>query len=593
MSLLSILSKKRNITLGEKNPETSFYNSAGGILKLSIRSQTHSGITLEIETNSQHPIVWEVSCDDNHHHVLDLVLKSFDLKRIPSKGKLESHVKDLIEFVESAKLFNYCYNCGEILDLPGEGFGPCDEESCIGLCNCLLLDNYVTKEYQRYQNSPKVIVVDFVIETAYRACASTRREIIYDPKPTYLVDKGTRGSTSFWQLIDDFRHKWSLKNLLKEIKKADTDAELYQSIGDVAYAFVKFSLKSNKTLIYQANIFNSKDIYETCPKESDANLMAEQLQDLIQFSVKHTHQEEDKFKKAKETCYLYHGSSAENWYSIMRNGLKVGSKSKYFKNGAAYGYGIYLSNTISLSIGYSAGDKIIVAVYEVIGTPKEFKKTTNIFVVPDDKKVLLKYLMVFPYSQRYGHLGGGLTEVLNKKFAGGLKSDQAAKKHQFKNKRMKRLMGEFRKMSSENPDDLGFRFDIEDDANFNVWKVYIKDFEGNENIHKDMTDLGIKEVELEFNFPENYPFEPPFVRVVSPRFNFRTGHVTMGGSICMELLTNQGWDPTTAISTVVTYVKSAILEGDGRIDRVNYKKKYGINEARSAYDRMLKTHGWV
>lgn len=35
---------------------------------------------------------------------------------------------------------------------------------------------------------------------------------------------------------------------------------------------------------------------------------------------------------------------------------------------------------------------------------------------------------------------------------------------------------------------------------------------------------------------------PPFVRVVRPRFQFRTGHVTIGGSICMELLTLSGWN---------------------------------------------------
>jgi ubiquitin-protein ligase len=315
--------------------------------------------------------------------------------------------------------------------------------------------------------------------------------------------------------------------------------------------------------------------------------------ELTQLSVKHTHQEEDRFKKAKETCYLYHGSSAENWYSIMRNGLKVGSKSKYFRNGAAYGNGIYLSNTISLSFGYSAGDKIIVAVYEVIGNKSQYRKAENIYVVEDDSKVLLKYLLVFPYSQKYGNLGADLTFILNKKFESGIKTDQTTKQCTISNKRMKRLMREYKLLSEEKPENLGFRFQVEDDSNFNMWKLYIGDFEGNDNIHNDMKTLGIQEVELEFNFNENYPFEPPFIRVVYPRFNFKTGHVTIGGAICMELLTNQGWDPTTSISTVVTYVKSAILEGDGRIDPVNYKNKYGMGEARQAFDRMLKTHGWV
>lgn len=40
-------------------------------------------------------------------------------------------------------------------------------------------------------------------------------------------------------------------------------------------------------------------------------------------------------------------------------------------------------------------------------------------------------------------------------------------------------------------------------------------------------------------FPPNFPFAPPFIRVIRPRFMFRTGHVTIGGSICTEMLTNK------------------------------------------------------
>jgi ubiquitin-conjugating enzyme E2 Q len=43
---------------------------------------------------------------------------------------------------------------------------------------------------------------------------------------------------------------------------------------------------------------------------------------------------------------------------------------------------------------------------------------------------------------------------------------------------------------------------------------------------------------LEIRFPPDFPWQPPFIRVVAPRFAFHTGHVTVGGSICMELLTS-------------------------------------------------------
>jgi hypothetical protein len=39
---------------------------------------------------------------------------------------------------------------------------------------------------------------------------------------------------------------------------------------------------------------------------------------------------------------------------------------------------------------------------------------------------------------------------------------------------------------------------------------------------------------------------PPFVRVLRPRFKFHTGHVTIGGSICSPILTQQ-WDPSISL----------------------------------------------
>jgi ubiquitin-conjugating enzyme E2 Q len=60
-------------------------------------------------------------------------------------------------------------------------------------------------------------------------------------------------------------------------------------------------------------------------------------------------------------------------------------------------------------------------------------------------------------------------------------------------------------------------------------------------IHKDLKEdfaqlpkLGRKEqIEYEVIFSDDFPISPPFFRVVFPRFRYQTGHVTVGGSICM------------------------------------------------------------
>eukprot|EP00736_Rhodelphis_marinus_P010384 Rmarinus@m.20111 len=76
----------------------------------------------------------------------------------------------------------------------------------------------------------------------------------------------------------------------------------------------------------------------------------------------------------------FHGSKAENWYPILHRGLRNLSNSPLRRTAAAFGEGIYLSEELKVSLGYSnqthmwtkslLGDKIgIVAVCEVINHP--------------------------------------------------------------------------------------------------------------------------------------------------------------------------------------------------------------------------------
>lgn len=54
----------------------------------------------------------------------------------------------------------------------------------------------------------------------------------------------------------------------------------------------------------------------------------------------------------------------------------------------------------------------------------------------------------------------------------------------------------------------------------------------------------INSIVFEIRFPPNYPLSPPFFRIITPRFlpfiHGGGGHVTGGGSICMDLLTADG-----------------------------------------------------
>ena len=87
--------------------------------------------------------------------------------------------------------------------------------------------------------------------------------------------------------------------------------------------------------------------------------------------------------------------------------------------------------------------------------------------------------------------------------------------------------------------------------------------------------------------------QPPFVRVVSPRFAFHTGHVTIGGSICMEELTASGWNPTYSVERVLDMVLSAMLDGDALLHATAADRPYTLSEARAAFSRVALQHGWI
>ena len=143
-------------------------------------------------------------------------------------------------------------------------------------------------------------------------------------------------------------------------------------------------------------------------------------------------------------------------------------------------------------------------------------------------------------------------------------------------------------------------------------------------------------VTLAVHFNGEYPMLPPFVRVVAPRFacaparpnsthgptllmppsclralpltravhasplsplsplarSFHTGHVTIGGSICMHELTSSGWSAATTMPRVLEMIHAAMLEGNGAVDQVRGHVAYSYGEARHAFARVARQHGW-
>merc|ERR1712194_356403 len=89
---------------------------------------------------------------------------------------------------------------------------------------------------------------------------------------------------------------------------------------------------------------------------------------------------------------------------------------------------------------------------------------------------------------------------------------------------------------------------------------------------------GESAVVMDVQFPDTYPMSPPFIRVVRPRFQMHTGHITIGGSVCMQLLTPSGWLPSVSLENVFVSIRSEMIEGGGHIDMENSGRDYSMGE---------------
>lgn len=100
-------------------------------------------------------------------------------------------------------------------------------------------------------------------------------------------------------------------------------------------------------------------------------------------------------------------------------------------------------------------------------------------------------------------------------------------------------------------------------------RVYTVDSES--ELANDMHEQNIPYILLHLIFPENFPFTPPFMRVVEPRIE--KGFVMDGGAICMELLTPRGWASAYTVEAIIMQFTASLSKGRGRIARTKKSTK--------------------
>jgi ubiquitin-conjugating enzyme E2 Q len=151
--------------------------------------------------------------------------------------------------------------------------------------------------------------------------------------------------------------------------------------------------------------------------------------------------------------------------------------------------------------------------------------------------------------------------------------------------------------------ELGWYIDFDKIDNIYQWIVELHSFHVLDSANKklplvaDMKAQKVKSVVLEIRFGGDFPFSPPYVRVIRPRFlTFNQGgggHIVQGGAMCMELLTNTGWSGVSSLESVLLQIRMAMTsEPYARLDPFS-RGDYGAAEGAEGYLRACRAHGWT
>uniref|UniRef100_A0A8C8B067 E2 ubiquitin-conjugating enzyme n=1 Tax=Otus sunia TaxID=257818 RepID=A0A8C8B067_9STRI len=137
------------------------------------------------------------------------------------------------------------------------------------------------------------------------------------------------------------------------------------------------------------------------------------------------------------------------------------------------------------------------------------------------------------------------------------------------------------------------------------WNVKLLKVDEDSALHNDLQILKEKEgtdfILLNFSFKDNFPFDPPFVRVVSPVLPFGCWGEAQprGGGFCGRRLTGvsvpQGWSSAYSIESVIMQISATLVKGKARVQFGANKNQYSLTRAQQSYKSLVQIHeknGW-
>jgi TusA-related sulfurtransferase len=340
-------------------------------------------------------------------------------KHDPDRLSTLNHVNILVEILTYVtqrlkRLRGFCLMCGQriVLDLPTGAVSVGTSYITSGkkmLCCTKATCQFQHVEMKHMLGVPIEIVpasisgdiinnedlVDLFICLAYSATGSqvSNREKIFDPAPPFIV--GTSRFDKIHSLVNSIPKVSSMRQHAE-----DGESQLRRflnGINDGLYPFLHWLLHVKRGVMVK--IPPKRRIPEFKTEHQFVMLAGTDPERRVQFN---------EWRAQYSSYFAFHGSAAENWHSILRNGLRNLSGTDLQRNGAAYGSGVYMAKDAATSFSYSrvgsnwghskfgSSSLLCLAIAEVCKGPGVPLVPNPYYVVREDKFIMTRFFLFYP-----------------------------------------------------------------------------------------------------------------------------------------------------------------------------------------------------
>ena len=357
------------------------------------------------------------------------------------------------------------------------------------------------------------------------------------------------------------------------------------------------------------------------------------------FKVSHSDEKEREFYDIKsESKILYHGTSIRNLYSIMRNGIRTMSGTKYCSNGSAYGNGIYLSDNKSTAIDYGREDFNLLSdgfnnhessnCILFFNCKKLNKKGANYCYVQQENEVILRFIF---WSNGSDNLSQAIFDEI-KFYASSIvyrptemidlsslkienktniltipnsKNEPRNGTRVINSQRFKKeILERFQNLFKDNSDKTFKACNFLIPNNPSTPLLVLLEPDNETELYNDLKRYNIPGILVAVYFTDaaspdkDYPISPPKIRVISPMLIDGSGRVTKGGSLCADILYPEGWSPSRTLEItlrelILAISKEGARTGPGRVDPNRLNMQYRYSDYLKSYNEVAGFHSFT